>query len=209
VATRAGPTDLEPVTTRPTSPILPRAAATAALLLGLGLAASPPADAHLPANADALARSRSVDAEFIDGDEVFVMDMHLESGAALPLDVLVPPQDHLREHRPALALLGPGLPAPRGDTAAQIPGGVPLGAGVWVQWNDAPERPVVYEPTTRRVFWGSPAVALPLQSGDYEVRVWSPEGTTGPFSVGVGVDDDPLRQVLLRLGPLDAEHPSS
>jgi hypothetical protein len=167
-----------------------------ALLVG------PSASAHLPADAEARSRARSIDGEFLRGDEVFVADLRLAAGVALPLDVLVPPQEPLRGHRPALALIGPGLPAPRGGLEDSIPGGVPRGLGVWLQRNDDAERPVVYESTTRRVFWGSPAVALPLRAGDYELRVWAPGGTTGPFSVGIGVDDDPVRAQRVRVGPL-------
>jgi len=142
-------------------------------------------DAHLPATVEELARSRSVQGTFVTGDEVFTLAVHLEAGVALPVDVLVPPQSRWEGHRPALRLTGPGLPAEG-----------------YVDGNTREERPVVYENSTRRIAWSSGAVALPLGPGDYEVTVWSPEGTVGDFAVGLGVDDDPLRRELVRVGAL-------
>lgn len=168
------------------------------LLALLFLLLASPAGAHLPPSEEDLALTRSVAGAFESGDEVFALSLHLEVAMAVPVDVLVPPSDRYEEHRPALLLLGEGTRALAADDVARLPVDAEEG---WLTWNQEAERPLVFDVSARRVWWSSGPVALPLAAGDYQLVVWSPEGTPGAFGVGVGVDGDPLREQHVRLGP--------
>lgn len=128
----------------------------------------------------------------LDGDEaqVFVTRLAFEDPFALPFEILVPRRDALAEHRPMFAVVGPGLPAPTPAELALLPRPLPAGAGVFLERNDAPERPVIFESFTRRAFWTSGPVALALRAGEHEVWVFSPDGTAGDFVLGFGVEED-------------------
>lgn len=133
--------------------------------------------------------SYAVYGEFVDGDEVFTVRFTHEKPFAAPFEILVPRRDQFEEHRPAYALVGPGLPMPTSEEEALLPRELPADAGVFVELNQRDERPVIFESFTRRVFWSSGPIALRMMSGSYEVWIWSPDQTTGPFSLGFGVEE--------------------
>jgi hypothetical protein len=118
--------------------------------------------------------------------QVFVTRLRFEQPFALPFELLVPRRRGLAEHRPAFA----GLPAPTADELAVLPRALPEGAGVFLDLNDAAERPVIFESFTRRAFWTSGPVALALAAGEHELWVFSPEGTAGDFVLAFGVEED-------------------
>lgn len=128
----------------------------------------------------------------LDGDEtqLFVTHLRLLQPFAQPFEILVPRRNALAEHRPAFAVVGPGLPAPTAEELAVLPRALPEGAGVFLDMNDAPERPVIFESFTRRAFWTSGPIALALAAGEHEIWVFSPSGTAGDFVLAFGVEED-------------------
>jgi hypothetical protein len=128
--------------------------------------------------------------EFVDGDEVFTVRLSYEAPFAAPFEILVPRRDKYQDHRPAYALVGPGLAEPTTEERAALPRELPPEAGVFVEMNQSDDRPVIFESFTRRVFWSSGPIALRMTGGDYEIWIWSPEETAGPFSLGFGVEED-------------------
>jgi len=125
-----------------------------------------------------------------DDDELFVFRLRYDEPFALPFELLVPRRRALAEHRPAFAVVGPGLPAPTADERALLPRPVPEGMGVLVERSDEPERLVIFESFTRRAFWSSGPIALALEAGEHEIWVFSPEGTAGDFVMAFGVEED-------------------
>jgi hypothetical protein len=154
------------------------------------------ASAHRP---DALAERMTVDdpeiswvlaGAFETGLEVYVLELSYETGFALPFEILVPYDKDLELHRPNFAIVGPGLPAPDDQLRAYLPYEVPEGMGVFLERNDDEERFVYFEGVMRRTMWSSGTIALPLQAGDHEVWIWSPNLTTGDFQFAFGVEED-------------------
>lgn len=123
-------------------------------------------------------------------DDVFVLRLAYDEPFALPFEILVPRRKELEDHRPAFAVVGPGLPPPLPEQADLLPRPIPAGQGVFLEANDAAERLLIFESFTRRVFWSSGPIALALPAGEFEVWIFSPEGTTGDFVLGFGVEED-------------------
>lgn len=126
---------------------------------------------------------------FVTGEERFVLRFTHATRFAAPIEVLVPHEERLRAHRPAWALVGPGLPAPTAEERAALPAPLPDGFGAVVELNDATPRRVLWESIMRRFFWTSGALAVVLPRGDSELWVWSPGKTTGKFGIGYGVEE--------------------
>ncbi len=128
----------------------------------------------------------------LDGDptQLFVTRLRFDQPFALPFEILVPRRRSLTDHRPAFAVVGPGLPTPTDEELALLPRPLPPGMGVFLELDDAPERPVIFESFTRRAFWTSGPIALALEAGEHEVWVFSPEGTAGDFVLAFGVEED-------------------
>ena len=136
-------------------------------------------------------RSTALYGDFVTGDEVFTIVLDYEEGGfAQPFEILVPVDPELEEHRPMFAVIGPGLPPPTDEERALLPREVPDGAGVFLERNDLEERPRFYEPFSQTDFWTSEPTAVALDAGVSEVWVFSPEGTTGRFTLGFGVEED-------------------
>lgn len=165
-------------------------------LIPLALLAIPPSQAHRPAFAeDRLAIDDStiswvVAGEFETGLEVMVVELDFPTAFALPFEMLIPKRAANELHRPAYAIIGPGLPEPTEEQRAWLPAEVPEGMGVFIERNDDPERFVYFETVTRRTLWSSGTTAVPLRAGPHEVWVWSPNLTTGDFQLGFGVEED-------------------
>jgi hypothetical protein len=124
------------------------------------------------------------------GDEVFEFDLDFDEGFAFPVEVLVPHRGEWRDFRPRFAVVGPGLPLPTDEVRALLPHDVPDGMGVFLEKNDRADRVVLFEGVLRRMYWTSEAVALAVDAGETSIWVWSPDETAGPFSVGLGVEED-------------------
>ena len=127
---------------------------------------------------------------FDEGDEVFQFDLDFDEGFAFPVEILVPHRSEWQDFRPRFAVVGKGLPAPTDEQRALLPRAVPAGMGVFVERNDRPDRVVLFEGVLRRMYWTSEAVALAVDAGETQIWVWSPDNTSGPFSIGLGVEED-------------------
>lgn len=127
--------------------------------------------------------------EFVTGDERFVITLTHQTRFAAPVEVLVPHQQNLAEHRPAWAVVGPGLPAPSAEELAALPMPLPAGAGAVVELNQVRPRPALYENVMRRFFWTSGPLAVVFPAGPSELWIWSPGRTRGEFGIGYGVEE--------------------
>lgn len=164
------------------------------MLLSLGL--SPRGHAHRPTavqrefDVELPEVSHAIYGELAGPDDLYTVRLTFEQPFAMPLEILVPHRRSLEEHRPVYAVVGPGQPAPTPEEAALLPRPLPPGAGVFLERNDAAERLVIFESFSRRMFWSSGPMALALAAGDHEIWIFSPEGTSGDFVLGFGVEED-------------------
>ncbi len=97
----------------------------------------------------------------------------------------VPVIDRLRDLRPSLALLGPGLPE------VELPFSMPNGLGGLVLSSDEVTDPeLFYEPITRTESWilGDLETSA-LQSGRHYLVAWVPSGQTGKLWVAPGREE--------------------
>ena len=134
--------------------------------------------------------SYAVNGRFETGDEVFEIPLTYEDGFTLPFELLVEKKAANADHRPMYAVIGPGLPVPTDTERSLLPRALPTGWGAFVDANDDAERLVIFESVMRRFYWSSVATALVLPGGNYEILIWSPEGTTGDFVMAFGVEED-------------------
>ena len=156
----------------------------------------PMASAHRPVSAEAVVEidrpkvSHAVTGTFETGVEVFTIQLSYDQPFAMPLEILVPVRNDLELHRPAYAVVGPGLPTPTEEEQAWLPFTVDEGLGVFIERNGDEPRDVYFENVMRRTMWTSGSFALHLpEAGDYEIWVWSPNLTTGDFQLGFGVEE--------------------
>jgi len=133
--------------------------------------------------------SYAVFGEFVTGEERFVLKVTHEGRFGAPVELLVPHQANLQEHRPAWAVVGPGLPAPSAEELAALPAPLPPGWGAVVDLNQVTPRPALFESVMRRFFWTSGALAVVFPAGESEVWIWSPAKTSGKFGLGYGVEE--------------------
>ncbi len=122
-------------------------------------------------------------------DDFFEAGMLLDQPLAIPVEILVAARDGLRDHRPLVAIVGAGLPAPTEAEKALLPRPLPEGTGVVIARYEREEREILFESYTRRAFWTNGVVAHVLPAGDVRLWVWSPQGTTGKFVLGFGVEE--------------------
>lgn len=127
--------------------------------------------------------------EFVTGDEVFVLKVKHETRFGAPVEIFVPHQRGLEEHRPAWALVAPGLPAPSAEELAALPGPLPAGFGAVFELNRERPREVFFESVMRRFFWSSGPLAVVFPAGESELWVWCPAKTKGKFGLGYGVEE--------------------
>ena len=102
--------------------------------------------------------------------------------ASLSLSIGVPVIDRFQSFRPALAVLGPGLPA----VSLRLP--VPQGYGAEVLITDAVTNPPVFhEPLTGTDSWTLRDDRLTLgAAGRYYIVLFSPRGERGKFWAAIG-----------------------
>lgn len=127
--------------------------------------------------------------EFVTGDEVFVLELDFDERFGAPVELLVPHTNALVDHRPAWAVVAPGLPMPAPEELAALPRPLPEGMGAIVDLNDEPRRAVYFESVMRRFFWTSRPLAVVFAQGRNEIWVWAPRRTTGKFGLGFGVEE--------------------
>lgn len=103
-------------------------------------------------------------------------------GQELHVELGVPQIERLREYRPALAVLGPGLPA------IDVPFAIPDGYGGWLFPTDAIAEPEAFhEPFTGTDSWLFPAKDLVLPTaGAYYVVAFVPSEQPGKLWMAVG-----------------------
>ena len=165
------------------------------LITAMLLLAVAPLEAHEPNtvenefDVDDPTSSYALYGEFVDGDEVITVRLSYDQGFSAPFEILTPYRDKYEDHRPAYAIVGPGLYEPTAAQRAALPREVPDGMGAFVELNQRDNRPVIFESFTRRVFWSSGPIAQRMPGGDYEIWIWSPDQTTGPFALGFGVEE--------------------
>lgn len=147
------------------------------------LLASTPYEVQHPADSYALF------GVFHTGAERFVVKLSHPTRFAAPVELLVPHVDELRDHRPAYAVVGPGLPSPTAEELAALPAPLPAGWGAEVELNQVAPRPVLFESIMRRFYWTSEPLAVVFPAGASEIWVWSPAQTTGKFGLGFGVEE--------------------
>ncbi len=164
---------------------------TSLIMFGISTAA-----AHQPATSDNfefdVAKPKiswALVGSFDAGDEVFTVYLDYDEPFALPFEMLTEHRTKFADFRPAYAIVGPGFPAPSDADIAFLPRELPADAGVFIERNDG-EREAIFESVMRRAYYSSGAIALPLLAGKYEVWVWSPDGDTGDFTLGLGVEED-------------------
>ena len=126
---------------------------------------------------------------FQSGEEFFVSRLRLEGPFSTLFEILVPRVAELKEHRPAYAVVGPGLPAPTDAERAALPRPLPPGWGAYVDLNTPSPRPTVFEGVMRTAYWSSGPVALALPAGTFELWMWSPQRTRGKSVLSFGVEE--------------------
>ncbi len=187
---RFGPTSQS---ARPLRAAVRRGALLAAC--GLLLLAAPAAQAHFPSLGDGSATgpetairwddpqvSRVVYSELTAAAPRVWVTFEVDRPQTLLVQLGVPLIERLREYRPALALLGPGLPD------ATLPFEVPEGLGALVFESSTREQPEeFYEPfsATSSWIWVDEHVELPA-AGRYYLVAYHPTGEPGKVWVAAG-----------------------
>lgn len=115
-----------------------------------------------------------------------------EAGQELYLSLGVPVLDRLDDYRPALALIGPGLPAPTPELIENLPFAVPVGLGVRVFHTEHVDDPeVFYEPYSMTRSWILMEERVPAASaGRHSLVAWAPSRTTGKLWLALGETED-------------------
>jgi hypothetical protein len=106
-----------------------------------------------------------------------------QAGQAILVGLSIPQIDGQAAFNPAIAVLGPGLPA------AAEPSQVTVldAAGAVVLTDERAEAPGSFEPFSRTSYWQRQReyVTLP-QDGEYVVAVWHEQGAVGRYTLVVG-----------------------
>ena len=156
----------------------------------------PEASAHRPSTAEAVTTiddptvSWVVNGELHNGDEVFRVKLDFPRPFALPFELMTEHRAGAADFRPAVAIVGPGLPSASAEVAARLPRTVPAGWGVYVDFNEATDREVYFEQVMRRTMYTTGSFAIALREGPNEVWIWNPDGTPGDWQLGLGVEED-------------------
>ncbi|MDP1829304.1 MAG: hypothetical protein Q8L48_38925 [Archangium sp.] len=166
-------------------------------LLLVGLLAATPGQAHAPGRLEAGVPfifekpgiSYAVFGQFVTGEERFVIKVNHAVRFGAPVEIFVPHQRDLAAHRPAWALVGPGVGAPTEEELAALPAPLPAGFGAVVELNQVSPRPVFFESVMRRFFWTSRPLAVVFPKGESELWIWCPAKTPGKFGLGYGVEE--------------------
>lgn len=108
-----------------------------------------------------------------------------EGGAPLYLQLGVPKIDRYETLRPAMVLLGPGLPT------ADVPFDIPDGYGGQLFSSEAQEPVIFEEEFTGTTSWQFPSIRLDApESGRYYLVGYIPNGDNGKFWMALGEEED-------------------
>ena len=129
------------------------------------------------------------------GNDVDVYVCWVPGPVRLFAELLVPVCPSLESFFPAIAVLGPGLPAP----ALPVGGGYGLLPVPWVDRDEPREQ--FYEPFGNKSYYQGPSydteVSVP---GLYFIFCWDPEGTGGDYVLPIGYEERwPLNAILRAL----------
>ena len=170
--------------------------AAALALVGAALAHKPSFSADDYATPDAAFFVAEPEVSLVVYDEVSCaapeLWMVFPADPSVPLFVQlgVPVIERLRDHRPSVAVLAPGLPALEpGAVPFDVPDG--LGGVVYETGDLAEEKYVFYEPFSQTESWiyVEDTVSLP-ESGLGYVVAWDPDQQTGKLWVATGTVED-------------------
>ncbi len=122
-----------------------------------------------------------------------VFGFRAEKGAYLRTRVYIPRLEELSDFRPALALFGPGLPAPTPDQLDRLPFTVPANQGLLLSeetldlTKTPPPLSSVSEPFTQSDFWEGQQIQRDIpETGTYYLVVFSRIGQGGKYALQVG-----------------------
>ncbi len=105
----------------------------------------------------------------------------LDAGQSLYFQLGVPVIERLADYRPALALIGPGLPA------TDLPLTIPAGLGAQLFTVDPTEVREFYEPFSGTSSWILMTHTVPIATaGRYYLVAYDPDGQSGKLWVAVG-----------------------
>lgn len=123
------------------------------------------------------------------------------AGDNLYLQIGLPRIDRLSAYRPAVAVIGPGLPA--GDPGFALPAG--MGVSI-VDPAEVAQPEEFHEPFTNTYSWILKEAEFPLPaSGKYYLVAYSPGGQTGKLWVAVGKREEFGFEDFARFGDIVAE----
>jgi len=115
------------------------------------------------------------------GNPEIWLTFEVTANTPLYLQMGVPKLGRLEDYRPAMALVGPGLPQ------VQLPFEIPEGYGAYVFPTDGEEPNEFYEPFTGTTSWQFPYKNLTLETaGRYYVAGYAPQGDDGKFWIAIG-----------------------
>ena len=175
-------------------------------ILILGLMAGVPAWAHKPIVVDGGPTSleTAYDIDAVDVSQVAYhtrtelqpelwLRFQLKAGQNVDLQMGVPKIDRLEEYRPAMALVGPGLPE-----EVNVPFALPAGMGAIILPTDTTEPVVFNEEFTGTISWQWPRQSeIVPETGSYYLVGYSPLGDDGKFWVAIGTAEQfGLRDIL-------------
>ena len=126
---------------------------------------------------------------------------HAAKGTFLKVKIIVPRLPGLDDFRPALALFGPGLPAPAPIELKLLPFSLPAGVGLQVSEEDKSDKaPQVRldEPWTQAGYWERQTLLNELpEDGTYFLAVYSLTNQRGKYGLVVGDSaETDLREIL-------------
>lgn len=126
---------------------------------------------------------------------------HATKGTFLKVKITVPRLPGLDDFRQALALFGPGLPAPAPIELKLLPFSLPAGVGLQVSEEDKSDKaPLVRldEPWTQAGYWERQTLLNELpEDGIYFLAVYSLTNQSGKYGLVVGDTAQPdLREIL-------------
>jgi hypothetical protein len=110
-----------------------------------------------------------------------------KQGQSILIGITIPAIAGQEDFAPAVAIIGPGLPAAKLPAQVAVPQGEggQTGAMVWAAPEGTP--PVFFEPFSRTSYWErqEDRVTLPAD-GRYTLAVWSDRGASGRYTLVVG-----------------------
>lgn len=131
--------------------------------------------------------SKAINAQLRTPDDVDFYRIELTEPARIVFGSNVPMCRQYAEFGVTMALVGPGLPPRDGIPVALQPG---EGAVVVRDdFADATQRPLFFEPNSRRQSWTGPKELAQVPPGVYTLVVWNEQGRTGDYIAVIGDEE--------------------